>query len=471
MNSASFELNKLKRKGTFPWWTIMAITGLFILLFLLRTCVTGHNVFGNNNSTQIIVDDPEYPENPNRLLPIDTTKILVPDDPLKREIISNLINVYLDDTVDLQPFGSRVIRKYTSDSIRVTYFAEEYKRLQFMVPPDRRVSLIEEIKADFVQVKFACFEAIYTQSFKGSDPAFADINKNWFYDAIGLYKAWDITQGNSNVKIAVIDDSFDKNHSELSSQIVTEWNVSNYSPNITTYNGKLIHGTHVAGTIAGIEGNNLGLSGVAPKCQIVPIQIADNSGMMTTSSILDGIFYALKNKVSIINMSIGMSSIEIGEELSISEQEQLSKTLYADEAEMWDEVFKIAEDEGVIIVQAAGNSNIVAALDPMKRSNHCLIVGATNKTGQKADFSNFGDKVTVFAPGVDIYSCLPNGKYDFLSGTSMASPIVAGCVALMLSIKKDLTLTQIKQILKNTGLSVLNQNAKLIQIDQVLNQL
>ncbi|NOQ75776.1 MAG: S8 family serine peptidase [Crocinitomix sp.] len=476
-NQEGHILNRVRPQKANNWWFVAAIILGLLLLFLMRMCNTGHNEFSSNQSNRIpdtiyrIIDAPIFPDFPNRHNPIDSTKIIIPDDSLNREIISNLLNVYLDDTVDLNGFAIQTAIKFPDDSIQVNYFAEEYKRIQFIVPDERRDSLMAELKVVFQQVKFVCVEAIYTQSFTSKDPYFKDEKFSWFYRQIGLYDAWDITRGDPQIKIAVIDDSFDPNHAELENQIVDGWNVVDYSVNLTSYNGAMIHGTHVAGTVAGEDGNNIGLSGVAPLCSIMPIQIGDKQGRMTTSAILDAIFYALKNKASVINLSLGINTPSAGGGMSIAEQKRRANELYTDEAAMWDEVFAIAESEGAIVVQAAGNSNVLAALDPMKRSQHCLVVGATDRAGNRADFSNFGDNVTVFAPGVDIYSSLPNNKLDKMSGTSMASPIIAGSVALMLSLNNNLSLSDIKKVLQATGKAISGQKGKFIQVDKILSKI
>jgi subtilisin family serine protease len=212
----------------------------------------------------------------------------------------------------------------------------------------------------------------------------------------------------------------------------------------------------------------VGISGVAPRCKLIPIQIADQNGMMTTSSILDGIFYALKNDADIINMSLGIDLSDAAKYLTEEQQETFAKTIYKDEAAMWNEVYEIAQKEGTIIVQAAGNSSVISSLDPMKRSNISIIVGATDRKGKKAQFSNYGDGVDVYAPGVSIYSSVPNQNFEQLDGTSMASPIIAGCVALIKSLNKDASIIDIKRLINDTGIIVEGTGKKLIQIDELL---
>jgi subtilisin family serine protease len=466
MGQEEFEFQKFRKSGSILPFIITAVV-ILLLVLLLRNCNSA-NKFWNGSSpnyTQVI---PVFPDEPNLLQPIDTTKIIIPDDPLKRRIISNLLNVYVQDTVDLKGFSNKLINVYLQDSIKVTYYADEYKRVQFEVPTNRRKDLKTSIRRDFPKVKFVCNEAILYSYQTKTDPGFNNPDYDWFYNKIGLYRAWNETMGDPSIKIAVIDDSFDPNHKELVNQIEKPWNVFEYSDQIKTYNNKLIHGTHVAGTAVGEINNGVGISGVAPRCKLIPIQIADQNGMMTTSSILDGIFYALKNDADVINMSLGIDLSDAAKHLTDEQQESYAKTIYKDEAAMWNEVYEIAEKEGAIIVQAAGNSSVISSLDPMKRSKVSIIVGATDRNDKKAQFSNYGDGVDIYAPGVGIYSSIPNQEFDELDGTSMASPIIAGCVALIKSMNKDASIEDIKKLMNETGENVDGTNKKLIQIDEVI---
>ncbi|MCL7765044.1 S8 family serine peptidase [Polaribacter sp. Z014] len=467
MQKEEFEFQKFGKSSSILPFIIAALV-ILTAVFLLRNC-NSPNEFWNGTNPNYAHRKPVFPEKPNLLIPIDTLKIIVrPDDPLKRPIISNLLNVYVQDTTDLKVFSQNVISNYIKDSLKVTYYADAYKRVQFEVPPSRRIGLKAQIKQDFSLVKFVCYESILTSSQTKTDPGFNNPNYDWFYSQIGLFKAWNQTMGDPSIKIAVIDDSFDPNHKELINQIEKPWNVFEYSNKISSYNNKMIHGTHVAGTVVGEINNGIGISGVAPRCKLIPIQIADHKGMMTTSSILDGIFYALKNDADIINMSLGMNLSYAFGNLTEEQQEAYAKTIYIDEAEMWNEVYEIAEKEGAIIVQAAGNSSVVSDLDPMKRSKVSIIVGATDRNEKKAQFSNYGEGVDIYAPGVDIYSSIPNQQFKLMDGTSMASPIISGCVALIKSIDRDISLEEIKKLMKETGKKVNGTNNKLIQINQLL---
>ncbi|CAM1364517.1 S8 family peptidase [Tenacibaculum xiamenense] len=467
MSKNEFEFEKFgKSNAILPY--IIAGLAILTVVFLLRHC-NSPKEYWNAGISDDNYQTPIFPDNPNMLPPIDTTKIIIPDDPLQRPIISNLLNVYLQDTTNLKSFADKVINTYSNDSILVTYFAEAYKRIQFQIPTDRRDTLKTRIKNDFKEAKFVCFESILKNFKTKTDPGFNDPNLHWFYKQIGLYDAWNTTKGDSSVTIAVIDNSFDVNHKELVNRITDPWNVFEYSKDVKTY-GKLIHGTHVAGTAVGEIDNGFGISGVAPQCKLMPIQVADRNGRMSTSSILDGIFYALKNKANVINLSLGVDLSHLVGNLNEQEQEAVAGSIYLDEAAMWNEVYEIAQKENVVIVQAAGNSSVVAGLDPMKRSHLIIVVGATSRQQKIASFSNYGDKVDVFAPGVEIYSSIPNQQFKTMQGTSMASPIISGCVGLIKSIDSTASPLKIKQLMMETGMKI-EGDYRFIQIDALLKKL
>lgn len=385
---------------------------------------------GSNKPRKVVVPSKEL----IRINPIDSTKIReVIEDPLGRSAIEDLVNIYLHDTVNIQNYIGSLHILLPDDSVSTNYFAEAYKRVQIVVEVDRKEFIKEQIKLDSLRVKFVTNEWVYANSSTSTDPDFATYENRWFYEQIGVFDAWKITRGSKDIKIAVIDDGFDLNHTELKNKFLNQWNVFDYSNNVYAKPKVQLHGTHVAGSIIAEADNRFGISGVAPGCMFIPIQISNESGIITTSSILDGIFYALKNKAQVINLSLGFSLGSKASMLSDDEQKFIQNFSFMDEEKLWDEVFEIALKEEVILVQAAGNDNVLAGIDPMKRSMNSIVVGAINEDNKKALFSNYGEKVNVYAPGTNIYSTLPNNEMGYLDGTSMASPIIAGCVALVLS--------------------------------------
>jgi subtilisin family serine protease len=202
------------------------------------------------------------------------------------------------------------------------------------------------------------------------------------------------------------------------------------------------HGTHVAGIIGAVRNNNVGTQGVADNVKIMVVRCVPN-GDERDKDVANAIRYAVDNGAKVINMSFGKSR--------------------SPEKEWVDEAIQYAMDKDVLLVAASGNDNddIDAHVHyPSKFYNNGKVaenfisVGATNfedGTAMVADFSNYGKKtVDVFAPGMAIYSTVPDSKYQELQGTSMASPAVAGVAALLKSYFPTLTAKQLKEVISSS---------------------
>ncbi|MBI3720785.1 MAG: S8 family serine peptidase [Sphingobacteriales bacterium] len=210
-----------------------------------------------------------------------------------------------------------------------------------------------------------------------------------------------------------------------------------------------MHGTHVSGIIGAQRNNNIGMDGIADNVKIMMIRAVPN-GDEHDKDVALAIRYAVDNGAKIVNMSFGKS--------------------FSPEKKWVDEAVKYAESKNVLLVQGAGNdneNNDVEENFPNRNfinggsATNYMDIGASSDTSIKqinnqgkeqkdlvAYFSNYGKKeVDVFAPGYKIYSAKPDGKFGFLNGTSMASPVVAGIAALTLSYYPQLTAQQLKSIL------------------------
>lgn len=210
-----------------------------------------------------------------------------------------------------------------------------------------------------------------------------------------------------------------------------------------------MHGTHVSGIICATRGNGIGNDGVADNVQIMALRAVPN-GDERDKDIALAIRYAVDNGAKIINMSFGKS------------YSQYPMEVY--------EAMKYASDNDVLMVHAAGNDGKNIDTEPNFPKAHydgkadldlLLTIGASTRYlkadteeghGLAAGFSNYGDKsVDIFAPGLEIYSTVPDDKYISTQGTSMAAPMVAGVAALIKSYYPKLTMKQIKQIILETG--------------------
>lgn len=249
--------------------------------------------------------------------------------------------------------------------------------------------------------------------------------------------AWEITQGNPDTLVAVIDTGVDINHSDLKGNIwvnegevpnngkdddnngyvddVNGWDFWNEDNTVYDAGDGDEHGTHVAGTIAAEGNNNAGVIGVNWRADIMPLKFLGPNGGYTSDAV-KAIDYAVKNGAKISNNSWG------GGGYSQSLKDAIAR----------------ADAAGHLFVAAAGNAgtdNDVTPSYPASYDNPNIIsVAATTDTDVRASFSNYGAKsVDLAAPGVRIRSTLPAGNYGAYSGTSMATPHVAGAAALLKS--------------------------------------
>jgi cell wall-associated protease len=199
------------------------------------------------------------------------------------------------------------------------------------------------------------------------------------------------------------------------------------------------HGTHVAGIIAADRKNSIGIKGIADNVKIMVVRAVPN-GDERDKDIANAIIYAVDNGARIINMSFGKS--------------------FSPQKEAVDKAVRYAEQKGVLLVHAAGNDSEDIDVEKNypskfyldgKEAKNWIEVGASSAGNDEdlvGSFSNYGKKmVSLFAPGVEIYSTVPDNKYQNNNGTSMASPATAGVAALLMSYFPELTALQVKDIL------------------------
>ncbi|WP_138499216.1 S8 family peptidase [Nostoc sp. PA-18-2419] len=284
---------------------------------------------------------------------------------------------------------------------------------------------------------------------------FADVpdlgGNNWGADLVKAPEVWAKGYTGKGVVVAVVDTGVDRNHEDLKNNIWTNskeipgngidddgngyvdddygWNFSDNNNDTLDRNG---HGTHVSGTIAG-ENNDYGVTGIAYDAKIMPVKVLNDSGSGSYNSIAKGIRYAVDNGADVINLSLG--------------GKYSNRTL--------ESAIDYASSKGVIVVMAAGNDGESSPDYPARYAYKSgIAVGAVDRNKNLADFSDRAgtNQISyVTAPGVDVYSTVPNNQYATYSGTSMAAPHVAGVVALMLSANPNLTDAQVRQIVTETA--------------------
>ena len=304
------------------------------------------------------------------------------------------------------------------------------------VIPDHRV---DDVRAD-ARVSFVDADdpvrAFAQQVPTGVQRVFADTNTALDIDGSDDFRV--------DADVAVIDTGIDYDHPEL--DVRTGTNCTGGGPRKQSCSGTAPadgdddngHGTHVAGTVAAID-NGAGVVGVAPGARLHAVKVLSGSGSGWTSWIIAGIDYVTKNAatIEVANMSLGGSGTDDGKSCSATTDAQKKAICNS-------------VDKGVVYAVAAGNEDKDAA--GSSPANHPDVItvsaladfdGASGGLGSPtcradqddtlADFSNWGSQVEVAAPGVCILSTVPGGGYDTYSGTSMASPHVAGAAALLAS--------------------------------------
>jgi len=214
----------------------------------------------------------------------------------------------------------------------------------------------------------------------------------------------------TTVKVAVVDTGIDTKHPDLTGNLKGGMSAVSYTSSHNDDNG---HGSHVAGIIAAVD-NSIGVIGVAPAADLYAVKVLDRNGSGYLSDIIEGLQWVVANHINVVNMSLGTSSY----------------------SPLFDGVVQDTINSGVVIVAAAGNSG-PGANTVMYQAKFAgvIAVSATNSDSSNtiASFSSRGPEVDLAAPGVSVFSTYKNQSYATLSGTSMASPHVAGVAALVLS--------------------------------------
>lgn len=273
----------------------------------------------------------------------------------------------------------------------------------------------------------------------------------WYLDSINAYSAWDIAKAEGAVTVAVIDSGIDMDHPDLVNNIVAPRDFVNLDDSPDDEMG---HGTHVAGIVAAQSNNGIGTSGVSYNAKVMPLGVFEEvyneskkeTEWQTNSSIIvDAYNYFLRDtdsngkgdlaeqyNLKVINMSLG------------GEGSLSSDSVFAN-------CIDRAAAQGIITVCAAGNENSDKPYLPADYETCVSVIALKNDGTSKADFSNYGNDKDISAPGSSIFSTVNGGDWDYMSGTSMASPVVAGVAALLYAYDSSLTVDEVKNALYSTA--------------------
>jgi thermitase len=270
--------------------------------------------------------------------------------------------------------------------------------------------------------KFAEIDRLVPPDFIPNDPYYGSA---WHLPKIGAPTAWDNSQG-SGVTIAILDTGVDGTHPDLASRMVPGWNFYDNNANTSDVQG---HGTSVAGTAAAASNNSAGVASVSGQSKIMPVRIASPTAYAYFSTGAQGLTYAADNGARVANISYsgfaGSSTVQ--------------------------NAAQYMKNKGGLVTIAAGNNGIDEGFTP---TTTLIAVSATDSNDAKASWSSYGNFVAMSAPGVGIYTTTMGGGYGAPSGTSFASPVTAGVVALIMAANTALPNTQVESLLYSTAVDL-----------------
>jgi len=266
-------------------------------------------------------------------------------------------------------------------------------------------------------------------------------NQAPYLNAVNAAAAWDVSHGNRSVVVAVIDSGVDVGHGDVGPKVVARYNAMTGSSDVVDEVG---HGTFVAGIAGAVTNNGAGVAGVGFGVSLMAVKVGDASGISVADEIA-GIAWAADHGADVINISLGSSTPSTAEKNAVN----------------------YALGKGIPVVAAAGNCGAGGGECELRNPigypaayPGVIAVGATDAHGHRASFSQYGAWVSVAAPGVRIRSTVPTystsiwgttHNYGYGDGTSFATPIVAGEIALLKSFRPGATLAHLKQAVLNSA--------------------
>lgn len=471
------------------------IIGILIPLLIIGIVIIGFILF---EKTKTLKKENEMtgfqafyePTNPedveeNNGLYYDKTKILLTaiDDADYSEIKSlvetenGIITGYISDTNDYQiKFSDKQTYQELEEII-------EKLKNSYLIE-DANMSLVAPIDIDSVNYnEDSWLDANNTEDVSGKDWDESNPEgNNWWAEAIHMPSVWNMDLDLQPVRVGIIDTMFDVENKDLDEgKFIKLWNnpknedgTCNVENLYESANDKIkrniAHGTHVAGIIAAEAGNKIGITGINPNAELYGYAVFSDDALESPDYAWGDIFIykvafssLLNEGVKIINLSMGNDKALIG-----TQNGDANWTKYtAENSKILESFFLkyINKNKEFLLVKSAGNEGTLSSKYDAKYDlfgqitdenvkKHIIIVGAAengNPKYKKAYFSNIGEAVSVYAPGVNILSVIPSkDKAEMKDGTSMATPIVSGIASLIWGINPELSSDQVKQIIINS---------------------
>lgn len=255
-----------------------------------------------------------------------------------------------------------------------------------------------------------------------------DFTKQWGLAKINAVTGWDSSAGLNTINIAVIDTGIDDSHEDLFGKVIAGYNAITNTAGLPGDDHG--HGTHCAGIAAANTNNDLGIAGLAQQCKLIAVKVLDSEGFGFLDDTIEGIIWAVDNGADVISLSLGGAGY----------------------SRVYEDAVDYALENNVTVVAASGNDSRFNDNQFPAGYPGVIVVGATTTDNTKAVFSTESNHLFITAPGDRIFSTLPGDQYGYLSGTSMATPLVAGAVALIKSkFGETISTNQILTILKNSA--------------------
>jgi len=305
--------------------------------------------------------------------------------------------------------------------------------IRIQLGPQVSVAEAIQILEKFEEVEYAEANGVCYMDVVPNDTDYAD--RQWAPQLTGAESAWAVTTGDAGVTIAITDTGVDGTHPDFGGKVIAGWDTFNDIPISAGANSAVYyHGTHCAGIAAAVGNNSQGMAGVAWGSKIMPLKMCKDVPSYSASwaDMAQAFIWAADNGADIISCSFG------GKGYSQTKKDAIDYAVI---------------DMGCAMFASMGNSAVNEITYPAGYQS-VIAVGATDAHDEIANFSTTGDHMSVCAPGVEIYSTMPGGGYDYLSGTSMACPFAAGAAALVLSKYPGMSPEDVKSQLEETAVDL-----------------